>query len=83
MEPARAFNSCPKCGNDFPGPKGATDFVNHLCVPTDRYVESKFYCVHFQSMAGWCPMGICEPKEPEPKAEPFRSILNGLLPGKI
>lgn len=32
----RAFNSCDKCSRQFPGATGATDFVNHLCVPVSE-----------------------------------------------
>lgn len=30
LEIPRAFNSC-ICGREFPGPRGATEFVKHFC----------------------------------------------------
>lgn len=27
-----AFNHCNQCNTDFPGPNGAKDFVEHVCV---------------------------------------------------
>ena len=31
LEFPRAFNSCNECHAQFPGPRGATYFVNHAC----------------------------------------------------
>jgi len=31
IELPRAFNSCGKCGRNFPGARGASDYVEHLC----------------------------------------------------
>jgi len=32
IQPPRAFNSCSVCDRDFPGPRGATDYIEHICT---------------------------------------------------
>ena len=36
IQPPRAFNSCKECGREFPGPRGATDYIDHICTPASR-----------------------------------------------